>query len=507
MHEDIRMKYGNRHGRWHYEFSAIVVAVLGLVLALEWSEVKPYGEFNASYYDELADAFLAGQTYFLRLPPSAMMALPDPYDPNDNESFRIHPEIPGERYTGVHDLSLYNGRLYLLYGPVPALMLIPLRAMVGHDPPLGYGILVLTTVAEVGYLTSAWLLARLCGLVPTRLTGSLMAVSLLLCPFWTFNLGRIAVYEIAIFTGQFFVALAFLSVSAAFHARLVQGREYPVLLGLGSLFLGLALGCRPELAVVGLMLPIVLFLWWRSDPRRSSWWRMAGPAAALALPAGACLAGILVYNYIRFGNILEVGMATCISSVNMPEHKFHYLRLVRLIPNLLYFFLAPPKISMASVPHLLPNIHWPPRWMSPETIAAYEEPKEAVVGLFAVAPMAAVALIVPLLFSGRLSAGAAAADRRVGPTLLMLVLPALLAAAPTLLLPARLRYGAEWCMPWIMIGGITAMWIEQRLETAGSLVGLFLFRLGIILVIVWSAWVGISFLYWSYHYYLTGELQ
>jgi hypothetical protein len=126
--------------------------------------------------------------------------------------------------------------------------------------------------------------------VPTRLTGSLLVVGLLLYPFWTFSLNRIAVYEIFIFTGQFFVALAFLSVSAAFYRRLVQGREYPALLGLASLFLGLALGCRLDLAILGFMLPVILVLWWRTDPCRPPWWRMAGPAAALALPADACLA-------------------------------------------------------------------------------------------------------------------------------------------------------------------------------------------------------------------------
>jgi hypothetical protein len=63
------------------------------------------------------------------------------------------------------------------------IMLIPLRALAGHDLPLGYGILVLTNLGEVAYGISAWLLARLCGLVPTPLTGSLLVVGLLLCPF------------------------------------------------------------------------------------------------------------------------------------------------------------------------------------------------------------------------------------------------------------------------------------------------------------------------------------
>jgi hypothetical protein len=68
-----------------------------------------------------------------------MMALPDPYSPKDNESFRIRREIPDERFIGVHDLALYKGLLYAQWGPVPALMLIPLRALAGHDLPLAMG--------------------------------------------------------------------------------------------------------------------------------------------------------------------------------------------------------------------------------------------------------------------------------------------------------------------------------------------------------------------------------
>jgi hypothetical protein len=423
-----------------------------------------------------------------------MMALPDPHNPKQNESFRTRPEVPGERYTGVHDLVLYNGRFYMDWGPVPALVLIPLRALAGHDLPLGYGILVLTTLAEVAYLMSAWLLARLCGLVPNPLTGSLLVVGLLLCPFWTFTLNRIAVYEIAILTGQFFVALAFLSVSAAFYWRLVQGREYPALLGLASLFVGLALGCHMDLAVLGLTLPVILLLWWRTDPSRPPLWRMAGPAAALALPASACLAGIFVYNYIRFGDILELGMDSCLWAYP-SEHKFHYLRLVRLGPNLLYYYLTPPKISMDLIPHALANTNWPPRWMSPETVAAYQSPKEAIVGLFAVAPMAALALLIPLLYRWRPSAGVAAVGRRLGPALLILLVPALLVSVLMLLPVATMRYEAEWCMPWVMTGALIAMWIDQRLETAGSSLGLLLFRLGIALNVLWTAWIGISFLY------------
>jgi hypothetical protein len=50
-------------------------------------------------------------------------------------------------------------------------------------------------------------------------------------------------------------------------------------------------------------------------------------------------------------------------------------------------------------------------------------------------------------------------------------------------------------MPWVMSGALVAMWINQRLETTGSSVGLFVFRLGIVLVVIWTTWTAICFLY------------
>jgi hypothetical protein len=177
--------------------------------------------------------------------------------------------------------------------------------------------------------------------------------------------------------------------------------------------------------------------------------------------------------------------------------KIHYFKLVRLGPNLLYYFLTPPKLSMHPVPCILPNTSWPPRWMSAETIARYEAPKEEMAGLFVIAPMAALPLLTPLLFSRwRASIAPLVSEgRRLRPVLLILLAPALLVSGPILLPPAVMRYGAEWCMPWIITGALIAMWIDQRLESTGASFGTVLFRLGIALNVLWTAWIGVCFLH------------
>jgi hypothetical protein len=141
----------------------------GLILVFAWTVVRPYGDFNVTYYDELADAFLAGQLHLLRPPPQELLALPDPWDPNANRSLRMMPYTPGERFPGVHDLTLYNGKLYVQWGPLPALVLVPLHWIAHHDLPMGHLVLVVEMLGALAYAIAAVKLVRLSGLPRSRL--------------------------------------------------------------------------------------------------------------------------------------------------------------------------------------------------------------------------------------------------------------------------------------------------------------------------------------------------
>ena len=65
---------------------------------------------SVPYYDLLADAFLAGQFHLLIAPRPELLALANPYDPVLNGPLRLP------------DASLYNGKYYLYFGPVPGLI-------------------------------------------------------------------------------------------------------------------------------------------------------------------------------------------------------------------------------------------------------------------------------------------------------------------------------------------------------------------------------------------------
>jgi hypothetical protein len=70
-------------------------------------------------YNLQADAVRAGQLSLLEPAPEGLAQLPDPYDPVANVSFR---EGHDSR-AGLHDLSYYNGKLYLYFGVTPVVVL------------------------------------------------------------------------------------------------------------------------------------------------------------------------------------------------------------------------------------------------------------------------------------------------------------------------------------------------------------------------------------------------
>src|SRR5713101_86638 len=75
-----------------------------------------FGKKLSDYYNLLSDAFLAGRLSLVVEPSKELLNLPDPYDPSLNAKFRLH------------DASLYKGKYYLYFGPVPAVtFFIPFR--------------------------------------------------------------------------------------------------------------------------------------------------------------------------------------------------------------------------------------------------------------------------------------------------------------------------------------------------------------------------------------------
>jgi hypothetical protein len=289
------------------------------------------GEEHGGPYDLLGRALLHGQLHLEVTPRPELFELPDPYLPGRNAHLRLH------------DASLYEGRYYLYFGVVPALVaFVPWRLLVGSDLPEP---LAAAAFALGAFLFAALALGRLVHdhlPVPTRRLF-LALVVLGLANTTLFLLRSPHVYEVVICAGLFFVAAA---VWLLLTAGPRPGIARLVLVGLA---LGLAVGCRPNLIVVAPLLP---FLLRPAAPgaARAGWLRVA---AAIAGPFAVCLVLLGLYNHARFGSWTEFG--TTYQLIGASRVLRFDLRAV--LPSLYYLFLAPPAVGR-EFPFLVPFHEW-----------------------------------------------------------------------------------------------------------------------------------------------------
>jgi hypothetical protein len=467
----------------------LLVPLLAILL-FEWANVAPYGEFNATFYDEQADALLAGQLSLLRTPSPWLEALPDPWDPVDNVLVRTAKSVPGERFKGPHDLALVHGKFYFQWGLAPAVFLIPLRWIAGHDLPMGHVTFVLEALAALAFAAATLTLARLAGLAPSRLMEAVIVTAFLVCPGWAAALHRVAVYEIAIFSAQLFTGLALLCTALAFERR-SKGRSGIWLLALAGTALGIVVNCREDLVPLGLLVPPILWVWWRMGEAARPWRTMIGPALALGAPAATLLGLVLFLNQIRFGSPFETGQLYQLwgGEESVWKGRFIFLDPERLLPNIYYYFLIP-VVFNARYPLLIGSpLVTPASWLSPGAAAAYSSYFHRTSGLLVTAPLTLFALAWPLLWRFRQNG----ADGRLW-TIILLLVPAGLATSMVLLAPSDARYGAEWCIWWLVAGSLIAWRTRMAVHARARRSLRLLFDAGLVVTTGWSAWVGAALL-------------
>lgn len=256
-----------------------------------------------NYYNYLADAFLHGSLSLVEPPPH------------------------------VHDLSEYQGRFYLYWGPLPAIVLMPVVALVGpHWPDHIFSI-------ALGVLASA-LVYRL--LEVTQSLHQLSASKRFLLTL-TFAFGSPVVHLASSgtvwFVGQLVSVVLMLSSLVLFLDT--SGSRWRT--AEAALCMALACAARPSVTggVVWLCAAIAFKFTGRSSGHEAG--RGQRAAVALALCAGvAILLG--AYNFARFGSPLETGISFHRAGTEFQSDiAQHGLFALFYAPrNLFYHYLAYP---------------------------------------------------------------------------------------------------------------------------------------------------------------------
>jgi hypothetical protein len=245
---------------------------------------------SSDRYNLLAGAFLHFHLS-IGVAPADLLHLRDPYDPTENLRFMQGPTDA----TSFNDDVLYNGHLYFVWGPAPALLFLVPMHLLGFEPSasvtvtvyamlgLGFALAALRVLIRAIGIRSLWMcaLAALapasCSVVPFLLrTPSATADTL--AGGWCFAMGGI-----------------WLAFSAIANRRASLAR-----IALMSLCFGLATLSRPMLSLTALVLIPVYWSLRETQVRRTLLLGLLGPIAVCGLL-------LLGYNQARFGQPLEVG--------------------------------------------------------------------------------------------------------------------------------------------------------------------------------------------------------
>lgn len=286
--------------RWEQPvWSAISATIIAGIIAGVRSNIWQASRY--AYYNYLADAFLRGQLFLAQLPPS------------------------------THDLSFFNNQYYLYWPPFPAVVLLPFVAIwdTGFNDILftiGIGGL---NVGLVAVLLRQATHRHVIDLSPVQrgllvLTFALGSAHITLVPY-----GRVW------HTGQL---IGVLCVTLAYLATLsVRGWRAFALTGLAF---GCALLTRNHLALAGLWPAVYLLV----THRQMGWRRLVAYSGGGALPVVLAIALLGMYNWLRFGNMFDNGLAYHrMSSFFRTDYvQYGAFNLYYVPTNLYYQFVAYP---------------------------------------------------------------------------------------------------------------------------------------------------------------------
>jgi prepilin-type processing-associated H-X9-DG protein len=295
------------------------IAALYLFLSTAGTLTK-FPNLPNEHYGRLAVAFADGHTDLIEHPDGSVSG--------DDAMFA--------RYW---DLSLYDGKLYLYWGPVPALLgAAILRAFGVHpsDDELTFVFALLRAVFGAMMLLRAK--QTMFRAQPWWPTG-LGIVTLVVGAPLTLIFARSVVYEAAIMGGQCFLVVGmYIAFVALTTAR--RSVKTPLLLLAASLFWTLAFGCRVSQVLASAALgAATLAEACVQAPESRRRRALIGYGLVLAIPMVIGVALLAVYDRVRFGSIFDTGLALQVSTL-----RYHSgIRFI--VPNIYSYSSQPPAVT------------------------------------------------------------------------------------------------------------------------------------------------------------------
>lgn len=285
-----------------------------------------YWPDTTNYFHLQAQAFKSGRLHLLVEPSDQVLLLADPY------TFENREEIPY-----LWDASLFEDNYYLYWGPTPGIITAVLESLQETD----IGDQFLVYFFTIGSISFSLLALRLIWnrYFPNLAAWTILPLAFLIClgnpAPWL--LGRPAVYEAAIASGQFF----FMGGLFWFLMGMSPGSRRSLFITISGVFFIGALGSRITLLPGILILSVVGFVQVLRDDHGNGKVRITF-FQRYSIYYGLVFFGLILlawYNYARFGNIFEFGHRYQLTYWGIENPYDDLFSRRNILPNLYNYFL------------------------------------------------------------------------------------------------------------------------------------------------------------------------
>lgn len=318
--------------------TTVVAALEILMIFLIISSSSHYLQIisrHQAQYQELAESLLGGHLYLEEKVPDFLLEMENPYD------YALR-RAQGKYF--YWDAALYNGRYYVYFGVVPCLLTyLPYHVLTGEALPNDIALFIFAIPFIIGCFALVKQIIK--RYFPNM---SISYVSYLIISLLLINgSGLIFMASYAdMYSVPIMAALAFTVCGLSLWLSALNKKRLRTLkLVLGSLCMALVAGCRPNLLLFSaLALPFFfgeVALAWKEKRifKKSS----VSNALAFAIPYIIVAAGIMWYNYSRFGSPFDFGANYNLTTNDMTSRGFVWDRMLPAAYS--YLFQMPKLIS------------------------------------------------------------------------------------------------------------------------------------------------------------------
>ncbi len=335
-------------------------------------------------YDMLAEAFSQGQLHLREAVHPGRLQAADP----------AHPGLP---YPYLRDAVIFQGKYYFLQEPLPGAFHLIWMKVTGLNLPTGASIIAVALGCFLMLGVVLRLIRSHCFQDTPPWLAWVVWISFGVSGSQLYIVSRPIVYHETIVWGTFFTLCA----TALFFRVLFQSRSGVFTMLVCSLFCVLAVLCRVTFvtyaASFGLGFALTSFIGKRTLPEVGS------RLVVFAIPLLCCVGLLLVYNYVRFGDVLDFGR----SRVIIPMVKLYeycclggkYFSIDHVVPNLQIYLFELPEVTFR---HIIPWVRFAPPSVSVGDVFVTHE---TIASLFIMMPILIAAAPLALLPGFRAESG------------------------------------------------------------------------------------------------------